>query len=60
MYNNEQEKLRKFKEVRELLNPKNDYVFKRIFGYKGNENITKDFLNSVIDDEVEEVDLEHN
>ena len=56
MYNNEQEKLRKFKEGRELLNPKNDYVFKRIFGYKGNENITKDFLNSVIDDEVEEVD----
>lgn len=27
--------------IAELLNPKNDYVFKRIFGYTGNEEITK-------------------
>ena len=26
--------------IAELLNPKNDYVFKRIFGYTGNEEIT--------------------
>lgn len=32
----------------ELLNPKNDYVFKRIFGHIGNENITKQMLNSII------------
>ena len=29
----------------ELLNPKLDYVFKRIFGYTGNEEITFDLLN---------------
>lgn len=23
--------------------PTNDYVFKRLFGYKGNEEITKDY-----------------
>ncbi|MBP3597038.1 MAG: Rpn family recombination-promoting nuclease/putative transposase [Clostridia bacterium] len=33
-----------------LLNPKNDYVFKRIFGYVGNENITKNLINSIVDD----------
>ena len=27
--------------------PTNDYVFKRIFGYKGNEDITADFLKAV-------------
>ena len=26
-------------ENNKLLNPKNDYVFKRIFGHKGNEQI---------------------
>ena len=29
--------------IRELLDPKIDYVFKRIFGHKGNEEITKNF-----------------
>ena len=29
---------------KELLNPKNGYVFKRIFGHKGNEEITKQML----------------
>ena len=32
----------------ELLNPRQDYVFKRIFGYKGNEDITKDFLTAIL------------
>ena len=30
-----------------LLNPTNDYVFGRIFGYKGNENITKGLIESI-------------
>ena len=37
--------------AKKLLNLKNDYVFKRIFGYIGNENITKDFLDSILLDE---------
>jgi hypothetical protein len=42
----------------ELLKPTNDYVFKRIFGYIGNEDITKDFLNSIMDEEVTKVKLD--
>ena len=33
-----------------LLDPKNDYVFKRIFGYVGNEEITKGLINAIVDD----------
>lgn len=40
--------------------PTNDYVFKRIFGQVGNENITKDFINSILDDEIKSIDLEGN
>ena len=35
--------------IRKLLKPTNDYVFKRIFGYVGNEEITKGLLNAIID-----------
>lgn len=44
--------------IRELLKPTNDYVFKRIFGYIGNEDITKGLLNSILDIEIEEVELD--
>ena len=30
-----------------LLNPKNDYVFKRLFGSVGNETITKNLLSCI-------------
>ena len=33
--------------IAKLLNPKLDYVFKRIFGSNGSEEITKDFLRAV-------------
>ena len=31
-----------------ILKPKNDYVFKRIFGHQGNESITKSFISAVL------------
>ena len=34
---------------KKLLDPKNDYVFKRIFGFVGNEDITKGLLNAILD-----------
>lgn len=34
---------------KKLLSPQNDYVFKRIFGFVGNEEITKGLLNSIIE-----------
>ena len=44
----------------EALKPTNDYVFKRIFGKKGNEDITKALINSVLKKNVEIVSLEEN
>lgn len=44
----------------ELLNPKNDYVFKRIFGHKGNENITKQMLSTIIEKPINTIKLDEN
>ena len=42
--------------------PTNDYVFQRIFGYKGNEEITKGLLSAIMQREIKNVklDLEKN
>lgn len=40
--------------------PTNDYVFKRIFGHVGNENITKNLLSSILDIEIKKINLEGN
>ena len=42
----------------ELLNPKNDYTFKRIFGYVGNENITKELISTILDEKIESITLD--
>ena len=47
-------------EEKKLLDPKNDYVFKRIFGWEGNEKITGDLISSIIGEEVKDVDLDGN
>ena len=45
--------------IAKLLNPKNDYVFQRIFGYEGNEEITKGLISSIIDDiEIKSIQLD--
>lgn len=46
--------------ITKLLNPKNDYVFKRIFGYTGNEKITQNFLSSIIPDNIKEIQINCN
>ena len=46
--------------INKLLNPKIDYVFKRIFGYTGNEEITKAFISSIISKNIEEIKLDCN
>lgn len=40
-----------------LLNPTNDYVFGRIFGYKGNENITKGLLESITNEKYQSLEI---
>ncbi len=51
--NNEQE-------VKNLLNPKLDYVFKRIFGHIGNEEITKGLLSAIIKEQIDDITLDCN
>ena len=43
-----------------LLNIKIDYVFKRIFGREGNEQITKNFLSCILGEKVSDIELEKN
>ena len=43
-----------------ILDPKNDYVFKRIFGHVGNEEITKDLLSAILGKEITYVELDNN
>ena len=45
---------------KDLLDPKRDYVFKRIFGHVGNEDITKDLLSSIIKDKITDIELDKN
>ena len=46
--------------ISKLLNPKTDYVFKRIFGYKGNEDVTASFLSAILEHKVTELELDTN
>ena len=39
------------------LTPTNDFIFKRIFGKEGNEEITKDLLSSILEDKIETIEL---
>ena len=43
---------------KKLLKVTNDYVFRRIFGQKGNEDITRGFLKAVTKVEYNNIDLE--
>lgn len=47
-------------EISKLLKPKIDYVFKRIFGYVGNEQITANLLSSILDEQIIDVNLDCN
>ena len=43
-----------------LLSPKLDVVFQSLFGEVGNERITKEFLEAILERKIEEVDLSGN
>ena len=45
---------------RGLLNVKNDYVFKYIFGRQEDDYITKSFLNAVLKNDISDVNLDKN
>ena len=48
------------KEKNKLLSPKLDVVFQILFSEVGSENITKDLLNTILDEKVEKVELNEN
>ena len=48
------------KTIDKKLFPTNDYVFRRIFGHKGNEEITKAFLNEILSTPIKSLTLETN
>lgn len=60
MSKNQTKQRNKGREVRGLLDPKIDYVFKRIFGHAGNEDITKDLLSSIIKEKISDVRVDCN
>ena len=43
-----------------LLDIKNDYVFKRVFGHVGNEDITIDLLKSITKETITDIELDAN
>jgi len=47
-------------EKNEPLKPTNDYVFRKIFGEVGNEEITADFIEKVLDKKYDSIDLSKN
>ncbi len=46
--------------IAKLLNPKLDYVFKRIFGSIGSEEITKEFLRAITKENITDIKLDCN
>lgn len=52
--------IEKNEEKQELLSPKNDYVFKRVFGHQGNECITKSFISAALNQNITDVILENS
>ena len=40
-----------------ILTPKNDVIFRMLFGKKGNENILKDFLEGILEREIKRVEI---
>ena len=46
--------------IKKLLDPKIDYVFKRIFGHVGNEDITEELISSIIRRKVSDLKLDNN
>ena len=46
--------------IEEIMVPTNDYVFKRIFGHVGNEEITKGLISSIIKQKINTIKINEN
>ena len=59
MYKQKEKTKNETKEVK-ILSPMIDVVFQALFGEVGNERITKNFIEAILDKNIEEVDLSQN
>ena len=37
----------------------NDYIFKRVFSYEGNESVLKDFLEAILDIKINKIEVKN-
>lgn len=58
-YEKEAKKEKDLKEVK-WLSPKNDYVFKRVFGQNKNAKYTKNFIGSIMDEKITSIKLDND
>ena len=49
----------KTKEIPEYMYPQNDFIFKRLFGYEGNEEITKNLVSNIIGEEIKTLEFKN-
>ena len=55
-----QEQIKNVQKKKKVLSPKMDIVFQAIFGEIGSENITKDFLEKILNRKIEKITLDKN
>ncbi len=46
-------------EIPEYMYPKNDFIFKRLFGYEGNEDITKHLVSNIIGEKIKTLEFKN-
>ncbi len=47
------------KEIPKYMYPQNDFIFKRLFGYEGNEDITKDLVSNIIGKKIKSIEFKN-
>ncbi len=47
------------KEIPKYMYPQNDFIFKRLFGYEGNEDITKDLVSNIIGKKIKSLEFKN-
>ena len=51
--------MNKTQEKPEYMYPKNDFIFKRLFGYEGNEDITKHLVSNIIGEKIKKLEFKN-
>ena len=49
----------KQQKIPEYLYPQNDFIFKRLFGAEGNEDITKNLISNIIGEKIKTLQIKN-